>query len=818
MPKGLTVKPEDVRRSRTLAIAPIPVNQYDTPLAVEEERLGKDRLVAVLRDMILIREVETALDGLKQGAGYRGFAYVYRGPAHLSIGQEAAAVGQAFALGPDDHIFGSHRSHAEILAKSLSAIRKMADSALQDVMESYFEGRILRAVEAHFPADDVKTRAEQFVLYGLFAEIFGRATGFNCGLGGSMHAFFRPFGVYPNNAIVGASAPIAAGAALFKKARKQPGLVIANIGDGATGSGPVWEALNFASMSQLRLLWDQPYRGGLAVIFFFVNNFYAMGGQTIGETMGYEQLSRIGAGVNPFNMHAETIDGNTPLAVADAIERARRWIAAGEGPVLLDCLCYRQSGHSSSDASSYRTREEIGAWRSVDPLSEYARQLDEAHLLDSAGAAALANEAGTLVADAARLAADEASSPRIAVEEMGHFMFSNEETDLSRAPRGQMMAPLETSPRWIELGRRARRGVEGGRPLPASRAIQIRDALFEAIAYHASRDDRLIIYGQENRDWGGAFGVYRGLTELLPYHRFFNAPISEAAIVGSAVGYAMEGGRALVEIMYADFMGRCGDELFNQLAKWRAMSGGVLDLPIVVRISVGRTYGAQHSQDWSSLPAHIPGLKVVYPATPYDAKGLMASALSQNDPVVFFESQRLYGQVEIFQPDGVPAEYYRVPIGQPSLVREGGDLTILTIGPALYPAAEAASRLEGEFGLGVDLIDARSLVPLDYAPIVRSVEKTGRLLLASDACERGSYLNTIAANVQRFAFGHLDAPIAIVGAWNWITPSADLEEDFFVSPARLLDAVHAAFVPLPGYTPTRERPIAHLMQRAASGI
>ena len=182
-------------------------------------------------------------------------------------------------------------------------------------------------------------------------------------------------------------------------------------------------------------------------------------------------------------------------------------------------------------------------------------------------------------------------------------------------------------------------------------------------------------------------------SDILPYNRLFNSPISEAAIVATAIGYAIEGGRALVELMYTDFIGRAGDEIFNQLAKWQSMSAGALKLPVVLRSSIGSKYGAQHSQDWTGLVAHIPGLKVVYPATPYDAKGLLASSLASDDPVVFFESQRLYDTTELFRADGVPADYYRVPIGVPDVKREGSDVTILTVGPSLYAAVAAADEL-----------------------------------------------------------------------------------------------------------------------------
>jgi 2-oxoisovalerate dehydrogenase E1 component len=328
----------------------------------------------------------------------------------------------------------------------------------------------------------------------------------------------------------------------------------------------------------------------------------------------------------------------------------------------------------------------------------------------------------------------------------------------------------------------------------------------------------LIAYGEENRDWGGAFAVYRGLTEALPYHRLFNSPISEGAIVGTAVGYALEGGRALVELMYCDFMGRAGDEIFNQLAKWQAMSGGLLKIPVVLRVSVGSKYGAQHSQDWSSMCAHIPGLKVVFPATPYDAKGLMYSALLGTDPVVFFESQRIYDQPELFHPGGVPTGAYEIPIGEPDIKKTGSDLTILSIGATLYRALDAAKELEEKHGISCEVIDARSIVPFDYAIVIESIKKTRKVLLTSDACERGSALQTFAAKITQFAFDELDAPPVIVGARNWITPADEIEDAFFPQPADILDAVHEHLVPLAGYTPARICSTEELLRRSAAGV
>jgi len=808
VPKALIVDPDSTRQPGEITFRPIPLHTYHAPLEEEEQRIGDAALVRMLRDMMLIREFETMLDAMKRGQDYHGVQYTHQGPAHLSIGQEAVAVGQAFLLGPDDHIYGSHRSHAEIIAKGLSAIERLDDGCLVRIMETYFDGEILRVVERHLEAPDIRTRAVQFLLYGLLAEIFARRTGFNRGLGGSMHAFFPPFGIYPNNAIVGASAGIAAGAALYKKLRTVPGIVIANIGDGATGCGPVWEALNFATMRQFHALWDAAHRGGLPVIFCFINNFYAMGGQTIGETMGYDRLVRIGAAFNVHNMHAETVDGNNPLAVVDAVHRKRGLIEAGDGPVLLDVQCYRQTGHSTSDPGSYRSREELDAWRAVDPIAGFGAQLQTANVPDDSRLTRLADWVTERMVEVCRLAVDLEISPRLDLgrdpNAIADLMFSHTLRPLPDRPNGELTMPLEQSSRMRQINRLARSGLdEVGARISASKAVTVREALFEAIVHHFAYDDKLIAYGEENRDWDGAFGVYRGLTELLPYHRLFNAPISEAAIVATAVGYALEGGRALIELMYADFMGRAGDELFNQLAKWQAMSGGVLQMPVVVRVSVGNKYGAQHSQEWTSLVAHIPGLKVVYPVTPYDAKGLMASALSGDDPVIFFESQRLYDTVEVFRQGGVPRGYYRIPIGQPDVKRPGTDLTVLSVGATLHRAMEAAERLSNEFGVEAEVIDARSLVPFDYEPVVTSVKKTGRILLTSDACERGSFLTTLASNVQDIAFDDLDAPVKVLGAHNWIAPAPEMEKFYFPQPEWMLDAIHEDLLPLRGYAPSR---------------
>jgi len=822
MPKSLMINPAEVRGRGTVEFGPIPVNRYRKTFGQEIERFAKEGLIAVYRHMVIIRAFETMLNETKLRGSYRGIEYAHVGPAHLSIGQEAAAVGQCFGLGVEDHIYGSHRSHGEILAKGLSAIGQLCDDALLEIMEGHFDGAALRAIEGA-GAGSVGELATLYLVYGLLAEIFGRGTGFNRGMGGSMHAFFPPFGIYPNNAIVGGACDIAVGAALHKHVHRAPGIVIANIGDASAACGPVWEGLCFATMDQFRELWDGEHRGGLPFIVNFMNNFYGMGGQPVGETMGTKVLARLGAALNPDQMHAERVDGYDPLAVMDAIERKKEIIARGEGPVLLDTVTYRFSGHSPSDASSYREKTEIEAWQAVDPLSTFPAKLIEAGIFTDPERDAILSEVDHLMLIAFEKAADLGTSPRADLRKLGclldRTMYSDFRIGQMEEGTADVLIPKEENPRVKQLAKRSRSAFhESGRRLPKSRCIGIRDALFEAILDRFYEDPSLIAYGEENRDWGGAFGVYRGLTDSLPYHRLFNAPIAEGAIIGTAVGYALEGGRTLVELMYCDFLGRAGDEVFNQLAKWRSMSGGLFRMPVVVRVSVGSKYGAQHSQDWVALCAHMPGLKVVFPATPYDAKGLMYSALLGTDPVIFFESQRIYDQPEEFVPGGVPVEAYEIPLGEPDVKREGNDLTILTVGATLYRAIEAAETLEERHGVSTEIIDARSIVPFDYGKVIDSVKKTRKILLASDSCERGSVLQTMASKITQFAFDELDAPPVVVGAKNWITPPAELEDSFFPFPSDILDAVHEHIIPLKGYTPTRECGTRTLMERSAKGI
>ena len=825
MPKRQFVDPKKAFEAGYITFEDIPVCQYHKTLAEEKKLYSKEDFMRIYRDMAIIREFETMLNEVKTKSAYNGVEYNNPGPAHLSIGQEASAVGEAYALDIEDLTFGSHRSHGEILAKGLSSIQKLDDNELYDIMREFLDGAVLKVVEGRLASrDNVKELAIDFLLYGALAEIFARTTGFNRGLGGSMHAFFIPFGIMPNNAIVGAAAPVALGAALYKRANHKKGIVVANFGDGATGRGPLLESFNFASMDQIRKLWNDGADEGMPILFNIFNNHYGMGGQTQGETMGFDMAARLGAGFNPDQMHAERVNGYDPLAVIDAVTRKKEILLAGKGPALLDVVTYRVSGHSPSDSSTYRSTEEIEAWKAADPLDAFRKKLISGRIAKKDDFDVMHEMITSRMTEIMKLAINDEISPRMDLtknpDAIASLMFSNQHVksfDPDREP--EVLMPKDENPRVKQLKTKVRFAFDdAGKPVPKIKQLGVRDALFEAIIDKFYEDPTLVAYGEDNRDWGGAFAVYRGLTEALPYHRFFNAPISESAIVGSAVGYAMSGGRVIVELMYADFIGCAGDEIFNQMAKWQSMSAGILKMPIVLRVSVGSKYGAQHSQDWTALTAHIPGLKVVFPATPYDAKGLMCAALNGTDPVVFFESQRIYDKGEEFHAGGVPAESYEIAIGEPDIKRAGSDVTILTIGAVLYRALEAAKILEEKYGLSAEIIDARSVVPFDYKKVVESVKKTGRIVLVGDACERNSVMRDMASNIAELCFDDLDAPPVVVGSRNWITPAFELEKSFFPQASTIIDAIHEKILPLPGHVAEANFTNIEKMERSKKGV
>jgi acetoin:2,6-dichlorophenolindophenol oxidoreductase subunit beta len=315
-------------------------------------------------------------------------------------------------------------------------------------------------------------------------------------------------------------------------------------------------------------------------------------------------------------------------------------------------------------------------------------------------------------------------------------------------------------------------------------------SITNALQLEMERNDRIIVMGEDVRVWGGVFGRFKEFREKFGDKRIIDTPISEAGFVGVAVGAAATGLRPVVDLMFVDFFGVAADQLFNQAAKMKYMFGGKAKIPLVIitMIGGGLSAAAQHSQCLYSTFAHIPGIKCVIPSTPYDAKGLLTTALRQDDPVVFFEHKFLHS-IE----GAVPTDSYTIPFGKADIKHEGKDVTIVGLARTVHQSLEASSLLEKE-GISAEVLDPRTIVPLDEDAILNSVKRTGRLVIADEDYPRCSFATDVAALVADRGFHYLDSPIKMVTALNSPSPfSPVLEEAFLPSTERIVKAVHATF-------------------------
>jgi 2-oxoisovalerate dehydrogenase E1 component len=613
--------------------------------------------------------------------------------------------------------------------------------------------------------DDLLQKALEDHIFRTIAELFGKDDGYCKGRGGGMHIADFTVGHLGANAIVGGSSGIAAGAGFSARYRRSGQVVLAFIGDGAYSNGVVLESMNLACMAQFTnpKLVDQPF--GVPAIFTIVNNMYAMTGQEQGEITGVEYLARRGAAFDLDGMHSEVVNGMDVLSVYLTIREAAQLCRNGDGPVLRELVTYRYYGHSLSDQGlEYRRKEEEQAWKAIDPIQTFKAELLAAGVLSEEELKALA---GKVQARHDRAAVRAAASPEPDPKEVTRYVFTEKKpTDV---PETNRQVKTRIAPEKIK------RDAEG--------RISFKDAIREAMIEEMLRDDRVIFYGEDVADYGGAFKVTKGLLETFGRDRVFNASISEAGIVGTGVGCAMTGLRPIVELMYSDFEFQAGDQIHNQAAKWSYMSGGETAVPMVIRTSqgAGKGYGGQHSQALESHATHTPGLKVVAPSTPYDAKGLLKAAIRDNDPVIYVENQNLYNIKGV-----VPAEEYLVPLGQADIKRAGKHVTIVSWSYLLLEALKAAERLLAESKIEAEVVDLRTLCPLDLNTIVESVRKTGRVIVVSQACKTGSFTGEVASQIQEAAFDHLDAPVVRIGSADAISPQSYVLEKAYLPDANTI--------------------------------
>jgi 2-oxoisovalerate dehydrogenase E1 component len=611
-------------------------------------------LLELHRRMLVIRGFEQRVAKLYADGEVPGFV-------HLSVGQEASAVGACWPLGPADVVTSTHRGHGHCLAKGMDPL-------------------------------------------AMFAELMAKDESSNRGRGGSMHIADPNLGILGANGIVAAGLPIAVGAAAAAQLRGDGSVAVAFFGDGAVAQGAFHEAVNLAAV------WALP------VVFFCENNGYAEFSPSSAQHAAALEQRAAGYGVGYV-----AADGNDVVATAAAMTSVVAGVRAGGGPVILEAATYRWHGHYEGDPERYRSAEELAAWQARDPLVVHAARLDAAAV-------------GELEAevDAALDAAVDAARALAAPPTSALF-------DFVIRPRPSIPEP----------------------PAPPADAPLFRtmDAVRTALEVELETDERVFVAGIDVGDGGNVFGLTRGLRERFG-DRVRDTPISETAVMGLGVGGAMAGMRPVVELMYLDFVGVCLDQLLNQAAKLPFMTGGAAQMALTVRtqFGAGRSSGSQHSQSLEALLAHIPGLTVVMPSTPADTYGLLRAAIRDPNPVVFIENRLLYGMK-----GPQPPVDHLVPIGVSKVVRPGADVTVVSVSRMVHEALAAADAVAAD-GIDVEVIDLRTVAPLDLAPVLESVTRTGRLLIAHEAVVPFGIGAEIAATVGREAFWALDAPIERIGA------------------------------------------------------
>jgi pyruvate/2-oxoglutarate/acetoin dehydrogenase E1 component/TPP-dependent pyruvate/acetoin dehydrogenase alpha subunit len=603
----------------------------------------------------------------------------------------------------------------------------------QDIITSTHRGHGHAHAHGDLQAESPQAQQEHF--NKMMAEVLGKATGYCKGKGGSMHIADVDHGNLGATGIVGGNIPVAVGAALSQKLQETGQVVLCFFGDGASNTGNFHEALNMAS------LWNLP------LVFVVENNLYAMSV----PWKKASKLENIADRACAYGIPGETVDGMNVLKVRGAVHRAVERARSGNGPTLIEAKTYRYFGHSHSDPRAYRTKEEEAEWKSRDPILSLKQGMQAVKMLSPEEFSEL----------------EETVSQKL--EQAMDFSMASPPPDPAETYT-DVFAPAKFTEEDYIQDKQLRQMIQQEVDI---RQISYAQALQEALSEEMQRDERVFVMGEDVGLYGGAYGATRGLWEAYGDWRVIDTPISEATIAGAAVGAAMTGMRPVAEIMYVDFTPLAMDQIANQGAKNRYMFGGRTRVPMVIRTEggAGRAIAAHHSQSLESLWTHFPGIHVVMPATPYDAKGLLKAAIREDNPVMFIEHKMLYKTK-----GPVPEEDYVIPFGVADIKRQGADISLVTYSRMVIRALEAAEILADE-GIDVEVIDLRTLNPLDLESITRSVEKTGRLVCVSEAYENTGFINEVMVQVNEEAFDWLDAPMVRVAAANVPVPRAEVLED-----------------------------------------
>jgi 2-oxoisovalerate dehydrogenase E1 component len=579
----------------------------------------------------------------------------------------------------------------------------------------------------------------------LMAELFGRATGCSRGRGGSMHLFSPEIGMMGTSGIVGPCILQACGGGYSSKLMKSGGVAVAFFGDGAVNNGAFHEGLNMAA------IWKLP------VLFVCENNQFATE-VPFAYSSGIPDVGRRAAN---YGLPGFEVDGNDVLAVTEVAREAVARARSGGGATLIECKTYRTRAHAEGMGDfTYRTREEVEQWKQRCPIESLRERMLTEFGIAEPTIREIESEVTSLIAEARQFSE---TSPLPDASTASEHIYSPVRAVVQREepPRDQA---TET------------------------REISFSQATHEALAEEMAVNPRIFVMGEGIGVRGGNFNTTAGLYELYGPERLCDTPISERGFVGLAGGAAMTGTRPVVDFMFADFILDSVGEIVNQIAKMQYMSSGRLKMPVLLRgcIGIGHSAATHHSGSYYAMYAQVPGLRVVVPSNAYDAKGLMKHALRGNDPVMFLEHREI-----LTMKRHVPQEDYEIEFGRAAIVRQGRDVTVVALARMVHLALSVCEELERD-GISVEVIDPRTVSPLDTESILQSVAKTGRLLIVDEPPAPCGFAAEIAAQVSDAGFNDLDVPIRrLTGAFTPTPYSPPLEAATVPSTAGIADAIRS---------------------------
>lgn len=584
----------------------------------------------------------------------------------------------------------------------------------------------------HFLAKGCQAYDMQLLINKAFAELMGKVEGWCNGKGGSMHMADKTACNLGSNGIVGGGIPIATGSALSSKLKGEKRVSLCFFGDGAVNQGVFHESLNLAG------IWKLP------VIYICENNLYAVSSRVTDTT----SIDDISARANSYNIYHEKVDGMDPLAVKYAVSKAVESARNGKGSSLIVCDTYLFGGHGAKvGKDDSKPEEERKKWTAKDPVKCYPEFLISNKIISINEVNAIRQKIQKIIDNGVKFA-DGSKYP--SPDKLYTGLYS------SKSEFGKIeFKEKESFPN-------------------EKRTVKYKDALNEALRQRLSADGRVILLGEDIRDpMGGAFRITANLSGEFGNQRVINTPISESAIVSASLGAALTGLRPVAEIMYISFALLAMDQIINQTANMRYMTGGQFDVPLTIRTQLTKKarYGPQHSVGLESVFCHFPGLRVIAPSNPFDAKGLLNSSILCNDPVLFIESPLLYNSEGL-----VPENEYFIEIGKGKLIKKGKDITIVSYSFLIQYALKAAALLEEE-NISTEIIDLRTLAPIDIQLILESIRKTGKIIIIEPDFKTGGFGGEIISQVIEHVFDYLDAPPVRLAGADIPTPASPLLED-----------------------------------------